>query len=570
VEVLFIKQKGVCFYCWSRLYDWTLDRIDCSKSHVSGNCVIACVNCNKQRKDTFMPVFYRKKALLRFAKNNPMIYLIDEKNKEVFYKMKNNIVGGPSIVYHRFHEVGKTKINRVHYNQEAQKWYYNEDGKNVEKVVGFDANSLYLYCLEQDQLCGKLEWVSPEQPMESDNLRILQKKMTELTTESQWLEFLTEFYGLLEVDLKVSEEKYEYFGEMPPIFKNIEYSEEEGGEYMKKVIRKTKTKFSTSRKLIASLKATKITITSTLLKWLVGKGVTVTKLYGVIPAQRGRPFNDFVKWVSDERRKGDVDTTHAIIGESAKLVGNSAYGRTGMNKNIFQKIRFCTETQFNRAKNNYFFNDAEEYDGVYEVASRPRTVKQNIPIQVAFNVLNDAKLRMLQFYYDFIDKYINRRDYQYIYMDTDSAYMALSASGINNLIKPELREEFEIEEDLWFPRTHTDENKVYDKRKPGLFKEEWSGDAMIALSSKTYYCCGDRGDKVSCKGTQKDRNKDLLINDSFKRGLDDGTTIDCKNKGFRFIGKTMKTYEQDKDGITPIYVKGVVMDDGIHIRPLDL
>jgi hypothetical protein len=549
------------------LYDWSLDRIDCSKGHVSGNCVIACVNCNKQRGDTFMPVFYRKKALLRFAKNNPMIYLIDEENKEVFYKMKNNIVGGPSIVYHRYHEVGQTEITRVHYNQETKDWCYDDDGKKVEKIVGYDANSLYLHCLEQGQLCGKLEWI----PMESEVGDDLRKKLTELTTESHWLEFLTEFYGLLEVDLKVPEEKYEYFGEMPPIFKNIEYSEEEGGEYMKKVIRKTETKFSTSRKLIASLKATKITITSTLLKWLVGKGVTVTKLYGVIPAQEAKPFKDFVNWVSHERRKGDVDTTYAIIGEAAKLVGNSAYGRTGMNKNNFQKVRFCTETQFNRAKNNYFFNDAEEYDGVYEVASRPRTVKQNMPIQVAFNVLNDAKLRMLEFYYDFIDKYIDRRDYQYIYMDTDSAYMALSANGINNLIKPEMREEFEREKDNWFPRTDTNENKAYDKRKPGLFKEEWSGDAMIALSSKTYYCSAlAGGDKVSCKGTQKDRNKDVLIKDSFKKALDDGTTIDCKNKGFRFIDKTMKTYEQDKVGITPIYVKGVVMDDGIHIRPLDL
>ena len=300
---------------------------------------------------------------MRFAKNNPMIYLIDEKiidekNKEVFYKMKNNIVGGPSIVYHRYHEVGQTKITRVHYNQETKDWCYDDDGKKVEKIVGYDANSLYLHCLEQEQLCGKLEWVPTESEV-SDNRRILQKKMTELTTESHWLEFLTEFYGLLEVDLEVPEEKYEFFGEMPPIFKNIEYIEE-GGEYMKKVIRKSETKFSTSRKLIASLKATKITITSALLKWLVGKGVTVTKLYGVIPAQEGKPFKDFVNWVSQERRKGDVDTTYAIIGEAAKLVGNSAYGRTGMNKNNIQKVRFCTETQFNRAKNNYFFNDAEE------------------------------------------------------------------------------------------------------------------------------------------------------------------------------------------------------------------
>ena len=77
-------------YCWSlgTVYNWSLDRIDCSKAHTSGNCIIACVKCNKQRKDTLMEKFYRKKALLRFAKTHPMIHLIDNKNKRVFYKIK--------------------------------------------------------------------------------------------------------------------------------------------------------------------------------------------------------------------------------------------------------------------------------------------------------------------------------------------------------------------------------------------------------------------------------------------------------------------------------------------------
>ena len=112
VIALFKKQKYVCYYCWNlgTVYNWSLDRVDCSKAHTSGNCVIACINCNKQRSDKFMPKFYRRKALLRFAKSHPMIYLIDEKNKRVFYKIKNNIVGGPSIVYHRYHEKGKTTL----------------------------------------------------------------------------------------------------------------------------------------------------------------------------------------------------------------------------------------------------------------------------------------------------------------------------------------------------------------------------------------------------------------------------------------------------------------------------
>ena len=66
---------------------------------------------------------------------------------------------------------------------------------------------------------------------------------------------------------------------------------------------------------------------------------------------------------------------------------------------------------------------------------------------------------MLEFYYDCIDKYIDRSNYQYMYMDTDSAYMALS-DKFKNLIKPEMLKEFEQEKNNWFPRTDTDENET--------------------------------------------------------------------------------------------------------------
>ena len=143
--------------------------------------------------------------------------------------MKNNIVGGPSIVYHRYHEASQTKINRVHYNQEAKEWYYNDDGKRVQQIVGYDANSLYLHCLEQDQLCGKLEWIPLESETKVSNE--LQKEMRNLTTETKWIQFLSKFFGLLEVDLQVPEDKYEYFGEMPLSLKILNTKKRRRGIY---------------------------------------------------------------------------------------------------------------------------------------------------------------------------------------------------------------------------------------------------------------------------------------------------------------------------------------------------
>ena len=93
-----------------------------------------------------------------------------------------------------------------------------------------------------------------------------------------------------------------------------------------------------------------------------------------------------------------------------------------------------------------------------------------------------AKLRTLQFYFDVMDKYFDHSDFQYCEMDTDSAYIAIAGQSAKSLVKPELRGKFEADKANWFPRTDTPEHKAYDKRIPGLFKEEWPGKGIIGLS----------------------------------------------------------------------------------------
>jgi hypothetical protein len=56
--------------------------------------------------------------------------LFKEEDKELFYLLKRNIVGGPSIIFHRYHEVNKTCIR---------------GGKVCKNVLGYDANALYLW-----------------------------------------------------------------------------------------------------------------------------------------------------------------------------------------------------------------------------------------------------------------------------------------------------------------------------------------------------------------------------------------------------------------------------------------
>lgn len=198
-----------------------------------------------------------------------------------------------------------------------------------------------------------------------------------------------------------------------------------------------------------------------------------------------------------------------------------------MDKSKHKQIKYVDdEEKLHEEMEHFTFHHAEEVDGIYEVKKHKRRINLNNPIHVSIAIYQLAKLRMLQFYYDLIDKYIDRSDFQYLEMDTDSAYIAFSDDNpFPNLIKPELLLEYEAEKDNWFPReTH----KAFDKRKAGLFKEEWRGNAMISLSSKNYICYEPdeyNKVKVSSKGVQKSRNEDILSPEGFENVIENAIVL---------------------------------------------
>jgi len=212
-------------------------------------------------------------------------------------------------------------------------------------------------------------------------------------------------------------------------------------------------------------------------------------------------------------------------------------------------------------------HDSDKFNDVYEVILNKKSIRQNLPLQIGCSVFENSKLKMYSFYYDFIDMYIDRSNYQYMTTDTDSAYMALSGN-LDNLIKIELRHEYQLDKNNWFPRDDTLKNKNYYKRAPGLFKIEFDGVGANALCSKAYYVWSDNKFKYSSKGAQKHRV--ALIKEQYIKCLNLKQFIMCNNVGFRRHNGVRHTYEQKKIGLTPIYTKGVVMNNGVNIVALKI
>ena len=70
----------------------------------------------------------------------------------------------------------------------------------------------------------------------------------------------------------------------------------------------------------------------------------------------------------------------------------------------------------------HFMNYSHLVDDVYEVELARKTTVCNLPLQIGFFILSVAKKRMLEFKYDFLDVYVDRRLYSILETDTGKTY----------------------------------------------------------------------------------------------------------------------------------------------------
>ena len=84
-----------------------------------------------------LPGIAKRICLNSITDPNVEIHLFNQKQQDVYQLFKDNIVGGPSIIYHR--------------NQQAkQSFICNNPNKHCQSIVGYDANALYLHALSMD------------------------------------------------------------------------------------------------------------------------------------------------------------------------------------------------------------------------------------------------------------------------------------------------------------------------------------------------------------------------------------------------------------------------------------
>ena len=436
--------------------------------------------------------------------NDTNFVTFNQTNSDLHELVKDNIVGGPAIIFHRYHEKGITKIRG--------------GSELCRKIVGYDANALYLWALMQDMPTGwyvrrreengfrpqqaqpygqmAIQWLTRESDRTGCTIRhqgngrekrvgkllvdgwcaktrtayqfhgcyfhgcpkcydheemntlngktmvtllantkkhtaylrrhVKVVEMWECTwkrerdppprqkwqmTQQQIITAVVDgrLFGMVECDLHVPEHLQDHFAEMQPIFKNATVTRDDIGPFMRQYAVDHDIMSTPRRMLVGSYRGDKILLTTPLLQWYIAHGLVVDRVYQIIEYEPKPCFQNFGDSVSAARRAGDADPDKAIIADTMKLLGNSAYGKTVTNVDRHRDVKYCTEvgTSLSLLIGNKRFRQLDVVtDDAYEITSSKARVTYDLPHHIGFFVYQYAKLRMLEFYYDFVDRYV--------------------------------------------------------------------------------------------------------------------------------------------------------------------
>ena len=156
------------------------------------------------------------------------------------------------------------------------------------------------------------------------------------------------WFGFAEVDIEVPRDLWEEFKEFPPIFINQSVGAEGIPQHMKDYLSKSgRAAMPDQKKLLEVLKAQKVLLYATLLKWYHEHGLEITAVHRTIDYFRQKIFNWFVHEVAKMRRKGDVEAEKALLAEIYRLLGNSAYRKVieaSDKSDVHERRRCCRQT----------------------------------------------------------------------------------------------------------------------------------------------------------------------------------------------------------------------------------
>ncbi len=410
-----------------------------------------------------------------------------------------------------------------------------------------------------------------------------------------------EIFGFCEVDMHLPKELHHKFRDFQPFYKNTEVTIDDVGEHMKSFASDNDLLKRPVKCLLLSYFTKKSMLLTPLIQWYLDHGCVIDKIHTFYSFKPEVCFTDFVNKIVQARRYGDSNTEGKIISEFSKLLGNSSIGKSLLQKEKHKNVVIANDKKSSLLINNIRFDELEEItENVYEMSMRKSKVRHNAPLTLGCVVYSYSKLEMLKFIYDFLMIYFDESDVCILNSDTDSIWLGLSEKSLDDLVKPDKKHAYYTNYHKHMPALscvdHRDlfvDTKVrggcwdldeypcckefnkHEQRTPLLFKYEYEGDYLIALTCKTYHA-GSYDPEGGMASNTKQSTKGISKKHSNLTSIDFLDVLAKKNPkdgvNFSFITKqsNIYTYKQHRVGLSYLYYKRKVCSDGLRTEPTDL
>lgn len=142
----------------------------------------------------------------------------------------------------------------------------------------------------------------------------------------------------------------------------------------------------------------------------------ITRVYQVIGMKPKACFENIRDEVVGHRRKADSNPDYRSAGESWKTLGNSLYGNAMTNKEKHKTCKIVLDEKVDRYVNDpssihvHVQVHVQQMEPIGDVAFKVQMdkckIKIDLPLTVVFFVYHYSKLRMSEFVYDFLKKYL--------------------------------------------------------------------------------------------------------------------------------------------------------------------
>ena len=158
-------------------------------------------------------------------------------------------------------------------------------------------------------------------------------------------------------------------------------------------------------KLISSSTLQNGTLITPLMLFNLQMGLVCTKTGRFNEYTPKKCFNSFVQSAVDARMQDDGSSNSSVVVETMKLLANSSYGYQIMDRSRQTVTKYHSDEKTHAAINSKLFKRLDHMNNsLYEVELAKAQVEHKEPINVGFFILQYAKLRMLELYYNFFTR----------------------------------------------------------------------------------------------------------------------------------------------------------------------